>query len=493
MKILEKLTAALSGLSSFGVSQKADDISFLESEIANWKRFTRNVQIKGYMYYSGRHDILWHGRTAIGEDGKPEPVKNIPDNRIVDNQYAKMVKQKAGYLLGKPFVVDTPNAAYLDALNKIFDKRFRRTLKRACIAMLNGGIAWLFPCFNENSELIFRLIPGYEILPFWADNEHTRLDCAVRVYEVVEYDQYNTPQIREHVEVYTNSGVSYYRLDNDHLHPEKELSPYITIGKKAYNWNRIPLIALKYGETETPLLNHVKSLQDAINTMLSGFENNMQEDSRNTILVIKNYEGEDLGTFRQNLTKYGAVKVRYDGEVKGGVETLKIEVNSENYKQILELLKKSLIENAMGYDAKDDRLSGSPNQMNIQSMYTDIDLDADDMETEFQAAFDDILFFVNSYLANAGVGSFENEEVTFTFNRDMMFSESDIIQSCRNSVGILSKQTIVEQHPWVDDLQKEIDRIKGEEEEQRKQFENEEYGGAFGNRENNEEAGADEV
>ena len=47
----------------------------------------------------------------------------------------------------------------------------------------------------------------------------------------------------------------------------------------------------------------------------------------------------------------------------------------------------------MGYDAKDDRLSGNPNQMNIQSMYSDIDLDANDMETEFQAAFEEILWF----------------------------------------------------------------------------------------------------
>lgn len=30
----------------------------------------------------------------------------------------------------------------------------------------------------------------------------------------------------------------------------------------------------------------------------------------------------------------------------------------------------------MGFDAKDDRLSGNPNQMNIQSMYSDIDTDA---------------------------------------------------------------------------------------------------------------------
>ena len=49
-----------------------------------------------------------------------------------------------------------------------------------------------------------------------------------------------------------------------------------------------------------------------------------------------------------------------------------------------------MIENARGYDAKDDRLGGNPNQMNIQSMYSDIDLDANGMETEFQAAFEEL-------------------------------------------------------------------------------------------------------
>ena len=40
--------------------------------------------------------------------------------------------------------------------------------------------------------------------------------------------------------------------------------------------------------------------------------------------------------------------------------------------------------------------------MNIQSMYSDIDLDANGMETEFQAAFEELLWFVNVHLANTG-------------------------------------------------------------------------------------------
>ena len=141
------------------------------------------------------------------------------------------------------------------------------------------------------------------------------------------------------------------------------------------------------------------------------------------------------------------------------METLEINVNADNYKAILELFKKALIENAMGYDAKDDRLGGNPNQMNIQSMYSDIDLDANDMETELQAAFADILWFVNCHLVNTGQGDFFDEQVNIIFNRDILINESEAITNCRQSVGILSDETIISQHPWVDDVQLELERL----------------------------------
>ena len=88
------------------------------------------------------------------------------------------------------------------------------------------------------------------------------------------------------------------------------------------------------------------------------------------------------------------------------MDTLQIEVNAENYKVLLSLLKDAIIENARGYDAKDDRMSGNPNQMNIQSMYSDIDLDANGIEMEFQASMEELLWFVNQHLANTGRGEF---------------------------------------------------------------------------------------
>ena len=49
-----------------------------------------------------------------------EEVKNLPNNRIVDNQYQKMVDQKNNYLLGQPFSIQTNNETYAELLKNIF-------------------------------------------------------------------------------------------------------------------------------------------------------------------------------------------------------------------------------------------------------------------------------------------------------------------------------------------------------------------------------------
>lgn len=469
-----------------GAKSQMSDQEFLEKEIARWKYSPQRItQIKGHLYYDNEHDILARRRTMIGDGGKLQVVENVPNNRLIDNQYAKMVNQKANYLLGKPFVIEGNNRQYIELLQQVFNKSFMKTLKNGGKAALNSGIAWLHPYYTDNGAFSFRLFPGYEILPFWKDSEHTILDFAVRLYPVESYEG-TTLTIIEKVEVYDLKGVHKFILDGETLVPDVSMGnglfdiPYVSIidGEgmaTGMNWEKIPLIPLKYNEQEIPLIKKVKTLQDGINIMLSDFENNMQEDARNTILILKNYDGQDLGEFRRNLATYGAVKVRCSGDTNGGVETLEITVNADNYKVILELFKKALIENAMGYDAKDDRLSGNPNQMNIQSMYSDIDLDANDMETELQASFEEILWFVNAHLFNTGQGDFAGENINIIFNRDMLMDEGAIISNIRNSEGILSNQTLVAQHPWVKDVEDEMQKIEKEKQKAVEEIERQQY------------------
>ena len=459
------------------------ELQFYAAEIREWKNSLKRMdQIKGADYYEGRHDILNRKRTIIGADGKLQEVDNLPNNRLIDNQYALMVDQKTNYLVGKPFTLNCQDKGYTDALGKVFNKRFYRLLKYVCEDALNGGLGWLYPYYNEAGELSFKHFPAYDILPFWADDDHTILDCAIRYYTQEVWNGYQKEKV-EKVEIFKADGIYRYIYQNDMLIADVEAGEhenYFMVEEegqepKGFNWTRIPLVPFKYNKQEIPLIRRVKTLQDGINTMISDFENNMQEDARNTILILKNYDGENLGEFRRNLATFGAVKVRDDG----GVETLTVEINAENFNSILKLFKDKLIENARGYNAKDDRMGNNPNQMNIQSMYSDIDLDANGMETEFQAAFDDLLWFINQDFANTGRGDFEEEETTIVFNRDMPVNESEAIENCGKSVGILSNETIVAQHPWTTDVELELERIRKEKEEAMEQAQD--YTGAFGN------------
>ena len=61
-------------------------------------------------------------------------------------------------------------------------------------------------------------------------------------------------------------------------------------------------------------------------------------------------------------------------------------------------------------------------------------------------------------------GLFENEPYELIFNRDILISESSAIADCRNSMGVISNETIVANHPWVDDVQGELDRLAAEKE-----------------------------
>ena len=451
-------------------NQNLTDKQYIETRIVHWLNSpARLEQLDGERYYHGDHDILQKKRTVLGENGELQEVDNLPNNRKVDNQYAKMVDQKKNYLLGQPISFDCDDKAYSEALKKVFNKRFQKTLKDLGEDCLNGGIAWLCPYYSDN-ELKFKKFPAYEILPFWKDTAHTELNMAVRLYLQEKPNAVNEHDVIMKVEIFTKSGIDYYTFENNRLIPDvkKSHENYFTVttgnSERGYNWERIPLIAFKYNSKEIPLIKKCKSLQDAINDIISTFKNNMEEDARNTILVLENYDGQNLGEFRKNLAQYGAVKVRSGDGARGDVRTLTVEVNSANYESILKVFKKALIENCKGYDFSELRTGGSPNQMNIKSIYSDIDLDANDMETEFQSSFEDLLWFVNKHLNNSQ--AVEEKDVEIIFNRDGVVNETEIMQMLVSAGVKISNRTLLTQVPFIDDVEDELKEVKKQQEEE---------------------------
>lgn len=437
-------------------------IEFLEKEIYRFLHSKhRHNMLVAEEYYKGNHDILKRKRTVIGKDGLQEEIFNLPNNRLVDNQYGRLVDQKNSYLLSKPITFYSQNSDFIKLVRSLLNKSFLRIIKNIGEDSINCGVGYLYTFVNENGQLEFKRFRPYEILPFWEDDERTKLNMAIRIYNIEKYNKTSIDTITQ-VELYTKEGVHYYFLDNGKLLPDYSngFKPYIYNDDYPLHWDKIPIISFKSNSKEIPLIKKVKTLQDALNTVRSDFINNMQEDARNTILVLKNYDGTNISEFRKNLAEYGVVKVRTIDGVDGSVDVLKVNVDSNNYNVLANMLKKSIIENARGYDSKDDRLNNNPNQMNIQSIYSDIDLDVNSMEVEFQYSFENLFWFIKTYLQFSKKGDFFDEEIEVIFNKDILINETEAIQNCIASLDILSKTTIVSQHPWVSEVDKELERIE---------------------------------
>lgn len=448
-------------------SETEQNKQFLEREIMHWKTSPeRQEQIQGFAYYEGYQDILFKKRMVIGKNGELEEDQKLPNRHDLDNQYAIAVDKKANYFLGKPIAFVGENEQYIEALDKLFDRRMMKKLKGLAKKSMNGGLAWVFPYYDEDGQFKLKVFPSYEIKPYWKDADHEELDFAIRLYNAVVYKGTQQTFV-EHIEIYRQDGVYRYILSSGSLQPDPDVEEHISymqLDGVGYNWDKIPLIPFKYNESEIPLIRRVKGLQDAINELMSMFHNNMLEDNRNTILVIENYDGQDLGEFRHNLSQYGAVKVRSTDSSRGGVSTLTVEVNAENYNSILKLLKDALVENARSFNGKMLN-SGTPNQMNILSMYQDIDIDTNDFETEYQSALHQLLHFVDAHLRLTGQGDFFDEDVEIIFNRDMMMNESEIMQTLISAGVKISNKTLLSQVPWIDDVDAELEQIKEEGEE----------------------------
>jgi SPP1 family phage portal protein len=179
----------------------------IKNEIDIWFGSSeRRWMLTGQRYYVGEHDILQRKRTAIGENGELVEVTNLANNRLVHAFVRKLVDQKVGYLLGKPFSIQTKNQRYLDLLNEIFDRSFLRLLKNLGKEAVNKGKAWLHVYYDEEGRLSFKKIPSEEIIPLWRDADHTKLDVVIRVYEVEVYEGTNRKIVTK-VEFWDTSGV----------------------------------------------------------------------------------------------------------------------------------------------------------------------------------------------------------------------------------------------------------------------------------------------
>ena len=430
----------------------------VESEVDEFRRFAQPRLLEAEAYYRNRSAV----------QRKTARYESRSNTKIEHSLLRKLVDQKVNYLLAKPFTISSKSAAYEKALNGVFDARARAEVKSLGKEAIKKGIGWVQLYIGEEGTLRLKRLPTEQILPEWADDEHTRLDCLIRVYPQVAYEG-REKVLLERAELWSAQGVERFvrRMGGGRFAPDADLGAresHFAVDGAPWNWDAPPFLWVRYCEEELPLLHFVRELIDDYNWQVS-VSADILRDAAQLVYVLRNYGGESLEQFVREMRESLAVQVEGDG----GVDTLQAQLDMNAVNSLLDRHRRDLYDLARSVDTQDPNLGDASGQA-LKFRYADLDMDCNDLEAEFQAMFLRMKPFLDAYFRLKGLGDFTGEEFSVVCNRDIIVNETEAISNARNSVGLLSEKTIVANHPWVEDAEAELRQKQREEAEAREEL-----------------------
>lgn len=423
--------------------------------------FVRQAE-KAKAYYRNETDIMFPPLKEEQEK-KEKPLRNA-DNRIPFNFHGLLVNQKASYMFAAPPIFDLGNKDANKNLTQFLGDKYPKVCKDLCIEASNCTVAWLHVWKDGKGAWKYAVVPAEQIIPVWTSDLEKELSGVFRSYQSIDEETGDRYTVYEY---WNEKECMAYRLkagdELDQLIPyqmflvDPELCEYSDCYQ--HGVGEVPFFPFFNNNIDTDDLKNIKPLIDTYCKVFSGFVNDL-EDIQEVIFVLTNYGGEDLGQFLRDLKDYKAIQIESDGDGDhSGVSTLTIELPVEAREKLLEITRKCIFEQGMGIDP-DPQNFGNSSGVALQFLYSLLEQKAGLQETEFRLGFGRFI----RCICRLQEIKIKDGTIVQTWTRTSVKNDQELSQIASQSKGIISDETIVSHHPWVDDPEKEMDLLKEQEE-----------------------------
>ena len=422
--------------------------------------FVRQIA-KARAYYRNETDIMFPPLKEEREK-KEKPLRNA-DNRIPFNFHGLLVNQKASYMFTAPPIFDLGEKKANKALVKFLGDKYPKVCKDLCIEASNCTVGWLHVWCDKKSTWKYAIVPTEQVIPVWSDSLEKELLGVFRSYQNIDDDTGDAYIIYEY---WNETECAAYRLkagdELDQLLPYQMflVDPMLCEYADTYQHGvgEVPFFPFFNNNIDTDDLKNIKPLIDVYCKVFSGFVNDM-EDIQEVIFVLTNYGGADLGQFLRDLKDYKAIQIESEGDGDhSGVSTLTIELPVEAREKLLEITRKCIFEQGMGVDP-DPQNFGNSSGVALKFLYALLEQKAGLQETEFRLGFGQ---FIRCVCRLNGI-SIKDDTIVQTWTRTSVQNDQELSQIATQSKGIVSDETIVAHHPWVDDPEKEMELLQEQE------------------------------
>lgn len=461
MGIINKIVRGVKAARMANVTNELNENRIKKLIDMHQKSESLNLMQTGVRYYQVDNDIL-SSKAKVGDD------TYRADHKLAHGKYKDMVDEKISYLLSKPYSLNCDDKTYSDAVTEVLGEKFQYLLYRAGFESTNKGIAWIHPYIDSQQNLKFSIIPAEQIIPIWHDIEHRKLDAVIRYYSEDVW-QGDLRKSVTSIEVWEADKVTYYLKDKNTIFMDPRvysdqdiniINHYQLDGVETA-WGEVPFVPFKNNFCELPDIKFVKSLLDNYDEARSESANYV-DDVTNWILTVYGYSPNKKDIFKKTLKNDHMMF--FDEKDNDGAEVLTPSTDIASLKEHWEQLKRDIIENGQSVNKDLDKFGSAPSGVALRFLYSSLELKSSAMAIEFNNGFDDLRFFIDEYLKMKNI-PISDKPMSIQFNSDMTIDESEIITNCSNSKGVISDETILTNHPWVQNVNEELERLKMQKEE----------------------------
>ena len=453
--------------------------------VNNGKNSHKIAEMKTAQRYFDGHPDIEEKKRVYYDKNRQEINNPAANNAKIKSGFLRMlVQQKQDYAFAKTFViklatetekeVDLAEDEYGKAWKQFCDRTLFKTIYKLGGQAINNGIAWCYLWIDENGDLQIKDMPPELTYPVWKDRQHTELDRLVYNFLQLKYSSENPAEI-EYAEYWTDKERILFNVSNGY---QMEAAILDEVGNPIYShmtdgvsWGKIPFIALKATDDEKPLLNFIKEQIDSYDKLDSNSLDSLIDDL-DPLLIFKGISPavKDLLEARELAKLTRTVSLDTDGDA----HFIQAQTQIQAYLEKQQALRKDIFKFGYGVDTQDARFGGNPNQLEIKSLYQDLDTYTDGLERHLQDFIDQLKFFFDQWYELTGRGSFvisQSYKVLVKLDRAMMINQSALIDDTVKLQGTgVSKKTLLEFNPIVQDVEMEEQRL--EEEKKQNEAEN---------------------
>lgn len=387
-------------------------------------------------------------------------VSKQSNSKIQHPIFRTIVNKKANIALAKPILVNCSDDTVTASLSRYFDKKFGQKLCSLAKKAYVFGKDWLLAEYDTNNKLCFRMVDGTQIIDTWSDTDHDDLHNLTEViwFGHSEYVQDNGNRVsQKFARVYRNGLIYLFQssVGFDSL-AYKNASPIMKMEGKTESWDTLPWIPFTAYTDELSLIKPLRPMIDAYDETSSD-DHDLLRDVPNVVHVFKGYAEDDPETATKRIHETRTVFLTTDGSYT----TVKPEIDLSQSELHLTRLNNDIYDSASAVDSSKISL-GTVSGIAIKLRYQDAIFDAQELCTCFGTSLDMLVPFILTDLKIKGASVAEDVTMDYVFNLDLAIDESEVIDNLKTSENILSKETILENHPYVVDAKKEQERIDNE-------------------------------